>query len=96
MVKKNRKRKSNRSTWLVLTLVFGYFLFQFVTAEIQLIQLESQKKALEKDLVVERNASEQLREELDRLDSDDYIESLARKYFGLVYPQEKIIIEAEE
>jgi len=95
-VKKNRKRKSNRSTWLVLTLVFGYFLFQFVTAEIQLIQLESQKKALEKDLVVERNASEQLREELDRLDSDDYIESLARKYFGLVYPQEKIIIEAEE
>lgn len=95
-MKKNRKRKSNRSTWLVLTLVFGYFLFQFVTAEIQLIQLESQKKALEKDLVVERNASEQLREELDRLDSDDYIESLARKYFGLVYPQEKIIIEAEE
>nr|WP_232366966.1 septum formation initiator family protein [Alkalibacter mobilis] len=76
-------------------MVCGYFVYSFVSTEIQLIQLNDQKNSLQGQLAAEQDKSEQLDQELDLLHSDDYIETLARKYFGLVYPQEKVIIEVE-
>jgi len=94
-VKKKRRKKPNRATWLIVLLVCGYFLYNFVSTEIQLIQLRSQRDYLQEQISIEKDKSDQLTQELEQIHSDEYIETLARRYFGLVYPREKIIIEVE-
>lgn len=94
-MRKRKNKRPNKGTWLIIFLIFGYFIFNFGAAEVQLLQLGNQKEILETQLAKEKDKSQQLSQELDQIDSDEYIETLARKYFGLVYPQEKIIIEVE-
>lgn len=80
---------------LLLTVIVGYFLYNYVSVEIQYYKLANQKKNLEIQLTQEKDKMEQLDNELKQVGSDGYVEMLARKYFGLVYPQEKVIIEVD-
>lgn len=92
---KRKKKKTNRSTLLIMILVGGYFLYSFISTEWQLYQLKDQRDQLNQQIVLEQDKSDRLNQELEQLHSDDYMETLARRYFGLVYPHEKIIIEVD-
>jgi cell division protein FtsB len=78
-----------------MILVGGYFLYSFISTEWQLYQLKDQRDQLNQQIVLEQDKSDRLNQELEQLHSDDYMETLARRYFGLVYPHEKIIIEVD-
>lgn len=80
---------------LFMVVLIGYFLWNNISVEMQYYKLANQKKNLETQLSQEKDKLEQLDNELEQIGSDGYIEMLARKYFGLVYPQEKVIIEVE-
>lgn len=80
---------------LLLVVIIGYFLYNYISVEIQYYKLANQKKNLVIQLSQEKDKMEQLDNELNQVGSDGYIEMLARKYFGLVYPQEKVIIEVD-
>nr|WP_246169716.1 septum formation initiator family protein [Alkalibaculum sporogenes] len=80
---------------LLLVVLTGYFLINIISVEIQYYKLENQKNNLEIQLSQEKDKLEQLDNELEQIGSDNYVEMLARKYFGLVYPQEKVIIEVD-
>ncbi|MFZ7121651.1 MAG: FtsB family cell division protein [Eubacteriaceae bacterium] len=94
-MRRKNKKKVKKGTLLILVAILGYFLYNYISVEIQYYNLVKQKQNLEIELVQEQNNGEQLDDELEQIDSDKYIEILARKYFGLVYPQEKVIIEVE-
>lgn len=55
------------------------------------------RSKLEKELKAQVRKNQEIKEEVKRLHSDDYIEEIARRDFGLVKPGEKayILIEPE-
>ncbi|MFZ7130993.1 MAG: FtsB family cell division protein [Eubacteriales bacterium] len=95
MKKKKKKKRINKGTSFILVIILGYFLYNFFLLEIQIYKQQNIKDNLLAELNQEKDRSQQLESELEQIDSNQYIESLARKYFGLVYPQEKVIIEVE-
>lgn len=92
---KKKRRKANKSTLLIVILIGGYFLYSFISTEWQLYQLKSQRADLSQQVELEEEKSDRLSQELEQINTDDYMETMARRYFGLVYPHEKIILEVE-
>lgn len=90
-----KKRKVNKGRLLIIVGILCFFLYNIISVEVQYYQLKNQKKELELQLSQEKDKLEQLDNELTQMESEKYIEMLARKYFGLVYPEEKVIIEVE-
>lgn len=80
---------------ILLTIMVGYFVFRFTSLKMQYNDKVSQRDALQVKINQAAEYQEQLSEQIEQSDSKEYIESLARKYFGLVYPGEKVYIEKE-
>lgn len=74
----------------------GYFLYNFALTSMQIARQENIKNDLQAQIDEQRDKSDELDNQLKQVGSNKYIESLARKYFGLVYPNEKVIIEKNE
>ncbi len=69
-------------------IAFGRSYYRNYQAQQRLIQLESEIKAFE-------IRNEQLESEIERLQSPDYVERVAREELGLVRPGEKLYIIEE-
>ena len=77
---------------LIIIISVG-FAYKCISVEFKYRELLKEKENLTTQLTQEKDKLEQLDNELIQVESDEYIEMLARKYFGLVYPEEKVIIE---
>ena len=58
--------------------------------------LNKQKNELTQQISEEKLKSKELNEELNNSDSKSYIEYLAKKYLGLIYPNEKVYVTNEK
>lgn len=92
---KRRKRRKNKGALLVIMFVMCYFCYNYISLSLQVHKQQGIRNDLQAELKQEQDRSDELNSELDQINSDQYIESLAREYFGLVYPEEKVIIEVE-
>lgn len=100
MRKKARKTKGNRKNGLKIIAVAVLVLFAVITYSGTLLQkekrsLETRKKELEAQLQTEQERSEELEEQRAYMQTVRYIEEIARKVLGLVYPDETILRPAE-
>ena len=59
----------------------------------QIVRLEAQKRELQQNLVSEKKRSNRLNNELKSIKSKHYVEYIAHKNLGLVYPDEQIVIK---
>ena len=59
----------------------------------QIVRLEAQKRELQQNLVSEKKRSNRLNNELKSIKSKHYVEYIAHKNLGLVYPNEQIVIK---
>ena len=59
----------------------------------QIVRLEAQKRELQQNLVSEKKRSKRLKHELKSIKSKHYVEYIAHKNLGLVYPDEQIVIK---
>lgn len=59
----------------------------------QIVRLEAQKRELQQELVSEKKRSSRLNNELKSIKSKHYVEYIAHKNLGLVYPDEQIVIK---
>ena len=94
---KRRKRKNGlkiiAGTVLVLFSVISYSSVQLQTKK---RALEKQKNELEEKLQSEQERSEELENQRAYMQTVRYIEEIARKVLGLVYPDETILRPKEE
>ena len=88
-----KKKRVNKGRLAIIIGILCFFLYNIISVEVQYFQLKNQKEELKLQLSQEKDKLEQLDNELTQMESNKYIETLARKYFGLVYPDEKVIIE---
>lgn len=101
-VVRNKRKKGKRKNGLKIIAVAVLVLFGVITySGIELKQekraLEKKKSELEAELQTEQERSEELEEQRAYMQTVRYIEEIARKVLGLVYPEETILRpEAEE
>jgi len=97
-----RNRKKRRKRWrltprfwvIVGTAFFIYMSFSYVTNFVQIWRIEQQIRRIEEEISRAEARNEELRRELAYLQSDEYIERIAREELGLVRPGETAVIIA--
>ena len=79
---------------LALTLVFGYGIYTIVEQQIELGEIDKEKQSYMALYEEEEMKHEQLLEVKENINSDSYIEEVAREKLGLVMPYETIFMDA--
>lgn len=98
-----KKRRANFADWLAKN---GIRLFVVVGIAVaiaalygtkisQIVRLEAQKRGLQQELVSEKKRSRRLDNELKSIKTKHYVEFIAHKNLGLVYPNEQIVIQVD-
>ena len=94
---KKEKRKNGLKIIAVAVLVlFGVITYSSVELQAEKRALEKRKSELEAELQTEQERSGELEEQRAYMQTVRYIEEIARKVLGLVYPDETILRPEEE
>lgn len=101
VVVRNTKRKEKRKNGLKIIALAVLVLFAIITASSLRLQeekhaLEKRKSELEVALQTEQERSEELEDQRAYMQTVRYIEDVARRVLGLVYPEDTIIRPEEE
>jgi len=94
---KKKKRKNGLKIIAVAVLVlFAVITYSSVELQAEKRALEKQKAELEAELQTEQERSGELEDKKAYMQTVRYIEEVARKVLGLVYPDETILRPEEE
>ncbi len=94
---KNGNKKNGLKIIAVAVLVlFGVITYSGIELQAEKRALEKRKNELEAELQTEQERSEELEDRRAYMQTVRYIEEIARKVLGLVYPDETILRPEEE
>jgi len=94
-----RKKKRKNGLKIIAVAVLGLFgvnTYSGVELQTEKRALEKKKSELEAALQTEQERSEELEDQRAYMQTVRYIEEIARKVLGLVYPEETILRPEEE
>lgn len=95
--RKNGNKKNGLKIIAVAVLVlFGVITYSGIELQAEKQALEKRKSELEAVLQTEQERSEELEDQRAYMQTVRYIEEIARKVLGLVYPDETILRPEEE
>ncbi|MBC3886871.1 hypothetical protein GH810_00875 [Acetobacterium paludosum] len=77
---------------LIIVCIVGFTIYLFASNAATLYELEQQKTQIAQQIEDEKVRSNQLDVQVKQMGSKFYVEYFARKYLGLYYPDETIII----
>ena len=79
---------------IAITTIFvvGFTAYIYAGNAIAIYDLEQQKTQIEQKIENEKIRSNQLDEQVKQMGKKNYVEYFARKYLGLYYPDETIVI----
>ena len=92
---KRRLKKPSRKKRIILSIIIVILIFftgRMLTLEYRYYTLNKEKHQISEQIEDENLKSKELNEELDSSESKSYIEYLAKKYLGLIYPDEKVYV----
>ena len=96
----NRKNYKKRKKFGIVHILFlcfmVYFAYIFVNQQTQINKYDSQIKMYSADIKVKKNLTEYYNNQKGSINSDEYIENIARESLGYVKPYEKIFIDANK
>ena len=79
---------------LMLTLIFSYGIYTVIEQQIEINEIKKEKESYMALYEIEEMKHEQLIETKENINSDSYIEEVAREKLGLVMPYEIIFVDA--
>lgn len=88
---KKQKHKQKRITVYAIIVLIIVVAILFGRNAMEIHSLNKEKASIQEQIAEEDKKSEQLDEDLKQIGTKSYIESMARKYLGLYYPDEKIV-----
>lgn len=92
-----RRRVTPRFFWMAPAMLLGlYLLYGYVDGFRKMTHLHRAIRDARQQAAVLETRNEQLRQELARLESDEYIEMVARRELGLVMPGERAYVVVTE
>ncbi|MGV8905144.1 MAG: FtsB family cell division protein [Acetobacterium sp.] len=93
--KTKRKIQRRLLITLMVIVIIGFTGYLFVGNAIIIYELEQQKGQIVQKIESEKIRSNQLDEQVKQIGSKSYVEFVARKYLGLYYPDEVIVVPVE-
>ena len=93
--KRKKKRRIKKSTVILLLFMLSYLAYHYINLEMRHQSLIQERDQLRISIQETENYQQHLLEQVEYSKSNQYVERLARKYFGLIYPDEKVYIEKE-
>lgn len=98
--RRRRRRRVTPRFFLMsgVVIVMAYLCYGYVDGFIKMTHLRASLREVKQQAAVLETRNRQLLQELERLQSDRYIEKVAREQLGLVMPGEKVyvVITGEE
>ena len=73
-----------------------YFVFTLIKQQQTLNSYANQKTKYNEDIEVAEDEQEELQKTKDNINSDEYIEQVAREKLGMYYPNERVYIDVEK
>ncbi|MDF2865618.1 MAG: hypothetical protein K0R72_427 [Clostridia bacterium] len=90
------KRKRISVTGILFVFVCVYFVTTFIDQQISINRYNSQIEMYKADITNKEALSKYYEEQQDNVETDEYIEQVARESLGLVKPYEKIFVDVNK
>lgn len=90
-----KKQKRNINIIHIISVLFCiYFVYTMFDQQIKINNYNSQIEMYEKDIETKNNLVDYYSKQNENIQSDEYIESVAREKLGYIKPYEKIFVDA--
>ncbi len=99
MEKREKNKKMNKKNKILLFafIIFSlYFVYTVCDQQIQINKYNSQIEMYNADISSKKSLQEYYKEQSDNIESDEYIEQVARDTLGYVKPYEKVFIDTSK
>lgn len=90
------KRKNLSITSVIFVLVSVYFVTTFIDQQISINRYNSQIEMYKADIANKEALTKYYDQQQDNVETDEYIEHVARESLGLVKPYEKIFVDVNK
>lgn len=92
-----KNKKTNNFFKRILILVFiGYFVYTLIMQQQTLNAYANQRAKCNEEREVAQEENKELQEMKENINSDEYIEQIAREKLGMYYPNERVYIDVEK
>lgn len=92
---KNKKTRNLIKKILILAFI-GYFIYTLIMQQQTLNTYATQKAKYNEEKELAEENQKKLQEMKENIDSDEYIEQIAREKLGMYYPNERVYIDVEK
>lgn len=93
---KGEKKNGLKIIAVAVLVLFGVITYSSISLQAELRALEKKESELKEELQTEQERSGELEEQRAYMQTVRYVEEIARKVLGLVYPDETILRPSEE
>lgn len=90
------KKTSNLFKKILILAFIGYFIYTLIIQQQTLNSYAAQKAKYDEEKELAQENQEKLQEMKDNINSDEYIEQIAREKLGMYYPNERVYIDVEK
>jgi len=87
------KRKVNWLKLCMLVFLFIYAVYTLIKQEIEINKYEKEKIAYMEQITLAKQKHDEYKHYSEYVNSDEYIEKIAREKLGMLLPEERIYIE---
>lgn len=92
-----KNKKINNLLKKILVLIFIiYFVYTIIAQQKTLNTYAQEKDKCNEDIEVAQEEQQELQEMKENINSDEYIEQIAREKLGMYYPNERVYIDIEK
>ena len=92
---KNRKKDKLYKKILILAFII-YFVYTLIMQQKTLNSYAKEQAKYNEDIEVAEDEQNKLQEMKSNINSDEYIEQIAREKLGMYYPNERVYIDVEK
>ncbi len=90
------KRMSKLYKRILIVAFIAYFIYTIVMQQKTLNAYSEQKADCNNQIEMAQDENEELKKMKENINSDEYIEQIAREKLGMYYPNERVYIDVEK
>jgi len=87
------KKKSSRIGLLIIIGAFIYFTFVFIDQQKLINAKKLEMQSIQNKIAEEERISEELKQQKEIINTDEYVEKVAREKLGMVKREEKVFVD---
>jgi cell division protein FtsB len=89
------KKRVHPLVWVIMSGLIFYFVVTYIKQQEEISLIRAEVRALEHRIKQEKEKQEELLEQKSKINTDEFIESIAREKLGMVKEGERLFIDAD-